>query len=267
VHFFTIGLFKKVIIADFLSARLVTPLFGEVGGLQAVSAWTAALAYTAQLYFDFSGYSDMAVGLGLLLGFRLPRNFNLPYQAESIGEFWRRWHISLSTWLRDYLYIPLGGNRASRRRTSFNLFATMVLGGLWHGANWTFVAWGALHGVALVLYNTRLRGRFSLPRPANVTLTLLVVVAGWVLFRSESIGQAMSIYSAMLGQKGLGPSWLKGQDLALLVLAVALGLSVTVDTYDLRPPRRTAIAVLEGVLLALCITRLGQPSPFLYFQF
>lgn len=267
IHFFTIGLFKKVMIADFLAAKLVAPLFADVGGLHAASAWTAAFAYTAQLYFDFSGYSDMAVGLGLLLGFRLPRNFNLPYRSESISEFWRRWHISLSTWLRDYLYIPLGGNRASLRRTAFNLFVTMVLGGLWHGANWTFVAWGALHGSALVVYNARLKGRFSLPRKVNVALTLLVVVTGWVLFRSDSVHQALSIYSAMLGRSGLGMSWFRGQDLTLLVLVVAIGLSLTVDTYDLPVPARTTTAMLEATLLAICITRIGQPSPFLYFQF
>jgi alginate O-acetyltransferase complex protein AlgI len=266
-HFFTIGMFKKVMIADVLAGTLVTPLFGDVAGLHAASAWTAALAYTAQLYFDFSGYSDMAVGLALLLGFRLPRNFNLPYRAENISEFWRRWHISLSTWLRDYLYIPLGGNRGAPGRTSFNLFVTMVLGGLWHGANWTFLAWGALHGVALVLYNTRLKGRLPLPRQVSVAVTFLVVIAGWVLFRSDNVGQAASVYSAMLGLRGLGLTWLRGQAVSLLVLSVALGLSLTVDTYDLRPPTRMRTAALEAMLLALCITRLGQPSPFLYFQF
>jgi alginate O-acetyltransferase complex protein AlgI len=267
IHFFTTGLAKKVLIADVLAANLVDPLFAQVGSLQMVSAWAGVLGYAAQLYFDFSGYSDMAVGLGLLLGFEFPRNFARPYAAASVAEFWRRWHISLSSWLRDYLYVSLGGNRRGPGRTALNLMITMLLGGLWHGANWTFVVWGAYHGVALGLYNVLAsRGR-PLARPLGVAVTFLTVVLGWVLFRSPSIGEARSVYAAMAGLSGIGASWLAGHGLILAGLAAALALAISVDTYDFRPRLRTAFAVAYAMAMLLCVVRLAAPSPFLYFQF
>jgi alginate O-acetyltransferase complex protein AlgI len=267
IHFFALGLAKKVLVADYLAANLVTPLLKDPHGLKFFTSWAAALAYTAQLYFDFSGYSDMAVGLALLLGFRLPRNFALPYGSKNIAEFWRRWHISLSTWLRDYLYIPLGGNRVAPYRTSLNLFLTMLLGGLWHGANWTFVLWGAYHGLLLVIYQAVRKRLPNLPKLVGMGLTMLAVVFGWVMFRAEHIHDAWAIYRAMLGLNGFGIAWVKTNLGSLTILAGALLLSMTVDTYDLKPGFKVRWAVAYGLLLVACIALFSAPSPFLYFQF
>jgi alginate O-acetyltransferase complex protein AlgI len=263
LHFFTLGLAKKVLIADVIAARIVDPLFARATSLQLVEGWLAALGYTAQLYFDFSGYSDMAVALGLLLGFRFTRNFQLPYQSENIAEFWRRWHISLSTWLRDYLYIPLGGNRGSRER---NLFLTMLLGGLWHGANWTFVLWGAYHGAALIVHS-RARAAVRLSRPAARALTFFVVVLGWVMFRADSVRHAGHVYAAMVGARGLGLAALATHKFVAVWLVVALALSMWKDTYDAPIPRNARQALVLSALLTICLLRLDVPSPFLYFQF
>ncbi|MDQ2730043.1 MAG: MBOAT family protein [Armatimonadota bacterium] len=267
IHFFTLGLAKKVLLADSLSTHLVVPLFQQSDSLQVTSAWAAALAYAGQLYFDFSGYSDMAVGLGLLLGFRFPRNFNMPYRAENIADFWRRWHITLSSWLRDYLYIPLGGNRKGPLRTGINVFITMLLGGLWHGANWTFVLWGAYHGFALLLYRAGPARWPRIPRGLAVAGTFLTVVLGWVLFRSASITEALHIYGAMIGLHGVGLLWVRTHLRHVLLLTGILAIAFVGDTYSWRPPLRRRWAILQGLLLTLCITRLAAPSPFLYFQF
>ncbi|MBS0562232.1 MAG: MBOAT family protein, partial [Proteobacteria bacterium] len=182
---FLIGVAKKVLFADSL-AMLADPLFAQAasGALPAVQAWIATAAYTLQIYFDFSGYSDMAIGLGLMFGLRLPMNFDAPYRATSARDFWRRWHMTLSRFLRDYLYIPLGGNRCGAARQAFNVVATMLLGGLWHGANWTFVAWGGLWGAALAVNHLWAGAGLRLPRAAAWALTLLFAMGGWVLFRS-----------------------------------------------------------------------------------
>lgn len=267
-HFFTLGLAKKVLIADVIAARLVDPLFPQAQQLTMVQGWLAALGYTAQLYFDFSGYSDMAVALGLLLGFRFTRNFNLPYASQNIGEFWRRWHISLSSWLRDYLYIPLGGNKGNRDR---NLFLTMLLGGLWHGANWTFVLWGAFHGAALIVHNKssavmKAKG-MQMSVPTARALTFFAAVIGWVIFRAESVTQAKHVYLAMLGLHGIGASAIMAYKFAVLWLVVGLAISMFKDTYDVPVPKSRLGGALEGALLAVCILRLAVPSPFLYFQF
>lgn len=236
---FALGLFKKVVLADGI-APYAAPVFaaagqGEVIGL--LQAWGGALAYTLQLYFDFSGYSDMAIGLSYLIGVRLPINFNSPYKAVNIAEFWRRWHMTLSRFLRDYLYIPLGGNQKGPARRYVNLMATMVLGGLWHGASWTFVIWGALHGLALVLHQAwcglRLRMGHNLTRSSmagratSIALTFIVVVFGWVFFRATSLDAAVCIVQGMVGLNGitmpdviamrLGPlgAWLENQGVRL----------------------------------------------------
>jgi len=212
---FAMGLFKKVVLADgiapYAAALFSAAEHGELPGL--FQAWGGALAYTLQLYFDFSGYSDMAIGLSYLIGVRLPLNFNSPYKAINISDFWRRWHMTLSRFLRDYLYIAMGGNRKGRTRKYINLFATMLLGGLWHGAGWTFVMWGGLHGVYLVVHQawqalrlrlghdltrTSLFGRFS-----GVMLTFLAVVVGWVFFRAQTFDGALSILSGMCGLNGV----------------------------------------------------------------
>lgn len=271
LHMLTIGMAKKVLVADILAVKLVDGAFAAPGGIGLVEAWSAALGYTAQLYFDFSGYSDMAVGLGLFVGFRLPRNFLLPYASANPSEFWRRWHVSLSSWLRDYLYIPLGGNRGSRWRTQLNLFLTMLLGGLWHGANWTFVLWGAYHGVALALYNGGVARARWMPRLGAIGCTFIVAVVGWVLFRAATVSDAGAVFRAMLGYNGLGTSYVRSHVAALGLLAGALAMSFTFDTADLwgKVGSRMSLrwSLVEALVLAVCLTRLTLPSPFLYFQF
>ena len=211
---FFIGLFKKTVIADGV-AVYSTPVFdaaSQGASLTFVEAWGGALAYTFQLYFDFSGYSDMAIGLARMFGIRLPLNFFSPYKAESIVDFWRRWHMTLSRFLRDYLYIPLGGGRRGGVRRYVNLMIVMLLGGLWHGAGWTFVVWGGLHGAYLVINHLwRALRRWVWPNAPENTwwgrgtarmLTFLAVVVGWVFFRAESVGAAMSVLEGMIGANG-----------------------------------------------------------------
>jgi len=215
VIIFTIGLFKKVILADGI-AVYATPIFGEAEAEVALtffSAWGGALAYTLQLYFDFSGYSDMAIGIALMFGIKLPINFNSPYKSHSIIEFWRRWHITLSRFLRDYLYITLGGSRKGNIRRYTNLFLTMLLGGIWHGAGWTFIVWGMLHGTYLMINHGWRKLRFdilSLSSRVSVievffarALTLIAVIVGWVYFRSETLNGANNMLFSMLGGNGI----------------------------------------------------------------
>jgi alginate O-acetyltransferase complex protein AlgI len=232
-------------------------------------------SYAMQLYFDFSAYSDMAVGLGLLFGFRLPWNFDAPYQAADPAEFWRRWHMSLSTWLRDYLYIPLGGSRASTLLVARNLAVVMFLGGLWHGAAWTFVLWGVYHGLLLAgnaLVERSVRPALAVPRIYRVALTFLLVCAGWALFRSPSLSSALDVLAALGGARGLASGLaadLLTQNLAAcMTLIVAAGMAFTLpDTLHWRIPQRRPVAVLSGVALAVCTLLFVRPSPFLYFQF
>ena len=209
---FFIGLFKKTVIADSL-APYAGDLFSAPGEPRLLEAWGGALAYTFQLYFDFSGYSDMAIGLSRLFGIRLPLNFDSPYKAVNIIDFWRRWHMTLSRFLRDYLYIALGGSRKGKARRYANLMITMLLGGLWHGAGWTFLIWGGLHGVYLVINHgwQALRAHFganlspsTLPgRAAARALTFIVVVVGWVFFRAASLDDALAILRGMAGMNGI----------------------------------------------------------------
>jgi len=200
--FLSVGLFKKTIIADSL-APWVNAAFGNVSVLTLVDSWAAALAYTFQLYFDFSGYSDMAYGVAIMLGVAIPINFESPYKSASIGEFWRRWHISLSTFLREYLYFPLGGSRRGRVRNLLNLFLTMLLGGLWHGAGWTFVFWGAWHGALLAVHRAWAWTGRSLNSVVAGTLTFVAVVIGWVLFRAGSLSEALTFFLSMGGRAGI----------------------------------------------------------------
>jgi len=212
---FIIGLFKKVMIADSIS-QFSDPVFDAAAGGVAIpllEAWGGVTAYSFQIYFDFSAYSDMAIGLGLMFGLRLPINFNSPYRATSIVDFWRRWHITLSRFLRDYLYIPLGGNRHGPVRRYMSLAIVMLLGGLWHGAAWTFVIWGALHGAALVIthfWRHRILGRATHEEPrtaagrvCGIALTLLFVTIAWVFFRSPDIDTAFNLLSGMIGLNGI----------------------------------------------------------------
>ena len=210
---FVLGLAKKVLIADSL-AEFATPIFSAVaagGQPMLFEAWIGALAYTLQLYFDFSAYSDMAIGISLMFNVRLPMNFNSPYQATSIIDFWRRWHMTLSRFLRDYLYIPLGGSRHGKARRYLNLFITMLLGGLWHGAGWTFVMWGALHGFYLMINHgwRAFKEKMGwgeggkLARLSAGALTFLAVVVGWVFFRADSFSSAMTLLHGMAGLNGV----------------------------------------------------------------
>jgi D-alanyl-lipoteichoic acid acyltransferase DltB (MBOAT superfamily) len=207
---FLVGLYKKAVIADGI-APLADVVFGSAAPPTLLEAWGGALAYTFQIYFDFSGYIDMALGLGLVFGLRLPVNFNSPYQATSIIDFWRRWHITLSHFLRDCLYVPLGGNRRGPARRYANLMATMLLGGLWHGAGWTYVVWGGLHGLYLVVNHLwrAIRGNAAPGRAerwAGRLLTFVAVVVAWVFFRAKSFGEATALLSGMAGLNGFVPS-------------------------------------------------------------
>jgi len=204
---FIIGLFKKVVIADHMG-DVAAPVFASAALLNALTvteSWLGVIAYTLQIYFDFSGYSDMAVGLGGMFGIRLPLNFFSPYKSASIIEFWRRWHITLSRFLRDYLYIPLGGNKKGIARRYLNLMVTMLLGGLWHGANWTFVFWGALHGLYLCINHAWSRTKISLPKPLAVAVTFFAVAVAWVFFRADSFSTATHMLSCMAGKFGFAP--------------------------------------------------------------
>jgi len=267
LRLFVLGLAKKLLIADVV-ARRVDPLLADSGSLDLLTGWLAMLGYTVQIYFDFSGYSDMAVGLGLLLGFRFPQNFNSPYKSTDISQFWRRWHMSLSFWLRDYLYITMGGGRRGRSRTLRNLVITMFLGGLWHGAAWTFVVWGLYHGLLLVVHNLWRQRATPLPRPVAIAITFLAVVLGWVFFRAPTLGDVGAILAAMGGAAGLGLSGLAEHAVAMVVVFGAVGISLLApNTWEIRWRPRRFEAALLGMLLVVCILRLSSPSPFLYFQF
>ncbi|KNG93092.1 MBOAT family O-acyltransferase [Pseudaestuariivita atlantica] len=278
VRRFVIGLAMKILIAD-----SVAPLADRLFALDAptmAEGWLGAGAYAIQLFFDFAGYSAMAIGLGLMLGFRFMENFNAPYVSQSVTEFWRRWHISLSTWLRDYLYVPLGGNRGGAVRTYRNLLLTMVLGGLWHGANWTFILWGIWHG-GLMAVERALGSKHRAhvwPRAIAWPLTMVFVLIGWVVFRAETVGHAFAIYAGMAGLNGVALT----AEMALLtrpteVIALTLGIALSLHPVwlgRLRAPRmETLWAASAGLrmvaLFALCavIIQARGEAPFLYFQF
>jgi D-alanyl-lipoteichoic acid acyltransferase DltB (MBOAT superfamily) len=273
IAFFSLGLFKKVAIADTL-APWASEVFNSAGPVDLGLGWRGALAYTMQLYFDFSGYSDMAIGLGLMFNVRLPDNFDAPYRAGSIADFWRRWHITLSRFLRDYLYIPLGGSRRGEPRRLFNLFVTMLLGGLWHGAGWTFVAWGGYHGLLLALNRAWIARRPPLPSIVGRPLTFLAVVAGWVLFRAHSIRRAGSLLASMAGFYGTASHKdLQTQFVALGILLLFVNLAPTtkqwVEGRTLNARRAVIVATILFIALLCMRTSLitHRPSEFLYFQF
>jgi alginate O-acetyltransferase complex protein AlgI len=269
---FVIGVAKKVAMADTL-AMVADPLFDKSvsASLSAVEAWIATSAYTLQIYFDFSGYSDMAIGLALMFGLQLPINFNAPYRAVSIRDFWRRWHMTLSRFLRDYLYIPLGGNRCGATRQALNVVLTMLLGGLWHGASWTFVAWGGLHGVALAVNHIWDGWGFRLPRPIAWVITLLFVMACWVLFRAADFTTAGDVLMSMLGQHGVGQISLDREYTAALIGGAAIALlgPTSQEAALTRLQPRPWLAVPAGVALTYLLLLVGGrlPNVFIYFQF
>jgi alginate O-acetyltransferase complex protein AlgI len=267
---FMIGFCKKVLIADTV-APLADAAFSSPMPTFS-DAWLGAIAYTVQLFFDFSGYTDMAIGLALMIGFVFPENFNDPYISRSITEFWKRWHMSLSNWLREYLYIALGGNRKGVVRTYVNLFLTMLLGGLWHGANWTFVLWGAWHGGILVLerYWEQRFGKPLLPAWLRVIKTMLLVIIGWVLFRAADIAGANRMFQGMLAWNGMTFSssveWQVTPD-RLAILFLGIGLIYTMPWL-----KRNGGSFLRYLLLPLFLWAVATLSaqsftPFLYFQF
>jgi alginate O-acetyltransferase complex protein AlgI len=266
IFFFACGLGKKLLFADAL-APTVDHLFARHDSLGFLSAWGAALGYSLQLYFDFSGYSDMAVGLAFLLGFRFPQNFDSPYKSVNISEFWRRWHMSLSFFLRDYVFIPLGGSRGSRALTLRNLMVVMFVGGLWHGAAWTFVLWGLLHGAYLVIHAlARSRGLTPPSQIVNRAITFVAVVAAFVIFRAPSVADAFDVLAGMAGLHGAGVVSF-GLNYALLVAGLLVFVNVAPNTWEVtvRPTPRVAGAL--GLIAAFAVLQIAEPSPFLYFQF
>jgi alginate O-acetyltransferase complex protein AlgI len=288
ILFFTLGMAKKLLIADEI-ARQINPLwtaFGTGNSLGVVGSWAAVLGYTFRIYFDFSGYSDMAVGLGHLFAVRLPQNFNSPYKATDPSDFWRRWHMSLSMWLRDYLYIPLGGNRGGKQGR--NLMITMLLAGLWHGAAWLFVFWGAWHGLLLIGFH-KLQKRHLIPsneRPLgywfNRQMTFLLIVIGWVFFRAADIHSADHLYSSvvpaakmlmqMSGLSGTVVSAnvaLPGLVFWCLMAACWVWCNFVPNTYQVvyEVRLKDRYAFVAGTMMAVCVLKLGAPVDFLYFRF
>jgi len=280
-----IGCFKKVVIADNL-APLVEATYADPSSTYPLALWLGTYAFAVQIYCDFSGYTDIAIGLARLMGVRLGENFNAPYAATGPRDFWRRWHISLSSWLRDYLYIPLGGNRGTAGATGRNLMATMVLGGLWHGAAWNFVLWGAYHGVLLIAARVTAIARVATTLPTWVRRLVFfqLVCLGWALFRAQSLGECRTIWAKLLNPFGFEPSrWFHeveaSGEAGLLAILAGLGLTVVgwhmlvgSDTQALvtrlwRMPWLVRLYLVVVVLVACALLAPEAPPAFLYFQF
>jgi D-alanyl-lipoteichoic acid acyltransferase DltB (MBOAT superfamily) len=273
------GLFMKVVIANHLATNIVDEVFGAPNQHSSLEVLVGVYAYAVQIYADFFGYTNIAIGIALLLGFRFPQNFDAPYSAVSITDFWRRWHMTLSRWLRDYVYIPLGGNRGSRLFTYRNLMLTMLIGGLWHGAGWTFVAWGAIHGTALVAE------RWWHERPGFVErpwtpwrrawhrfVTFQVVCFGWIFFRSDSFADAWDLIVRLVTAWGEPSPLVTGSVLAAIAVGIGsqylprrLPLAIMARFSRLTLPAQAAV-----LSLALLVTHAMGPegvAPFIYFQF
>ena len=275
VAFFSLGMAKKVLLAN-PCGKIADTAFGA-GSLHWLDSWFGVVAYSFQIYFDFSGYSDMAIGLGLMFGFVFAKNFDSPYRSASITEFWQRWHISLSTWLREYLYIPLGGNRRGPVRTAVNLAIVMLLGGLWHGASWNFVMWGAIHG--LLLGSERLIGRkpfyFRLPKAGRIGVTFVLVLIAWVFFRAETFGGALHYLGSMFGLIEVPASSLLLDGLlytpySLLAMAVAaLVVWRSPQTWDwTKELGMVKVATVMAVfIVSVAVLSMQSYNPFIYFNF
>jgi alginate O-acetyltransferase complex protein AlgI len=275
VAFFAMGMSKKILLAN--PAGKIADLTFTAGSVGFVDSWYGAVAYAFQIYFDFSAYSDMAIGLGLMLGFIFAKNFDSPYLSGSITEFWRRWHISLSSWLRDYLYIPLGGNRKGEARTYVNLMLVMLLGGLWHGASWNFVIWGGIHGGMLAFERAQGKHGFyaRLPRVAQIAFTFIIVVFAWVFFRARDLPVAIAYCNSMLGlgdgQAGDGllagviyqPYYLGSMILTAFI--TWFGVQTWDWTRNLTVPKAAIIFVLFWLSLLVMTTQ--AYNPFIYFIF
>lgn len=275
VAFFSFGMAKKVLIAN--SCGKIADITFSAGAIHWLDAWFGVIAYAFQIYFDFSGYSDMAIGLGLMFGFVFAKNFDSPYISESITEFWRRWHISLSTWLRNYLYIPLGGNRKGSTRTAVNLAIVMLLGGLWHGASWNFIIWGGIHGTLLGI--ERICGKrplyYRLPRPGRIAITFVLVLIAWVFFRAETLAGALSYLQSMFGLVNVPDSSLVLDGLLYTPYHfVAMCLAAIVvwrmpQTWDWTRSLSLIKGCGVGAMLFISVAVLSMQSynPFIYFNF
>ena len=276
----TLGLFQKIIIADGLLAPSADLVFSNYDNLPALDAWLGVLAFSGQILSDFAGYSTAAIGVALCLGFEIPRNFNFPYAAIGFSDFWRRWHISLSSWLRDYLYIPLGGNRISASRTLLNLLLVMLIGGLWHGASWTFVIWGGLHGMYLIGERMlkQAMGNYSWAKNRAClflagVVTFILVLFAWVFFRSEDLASALTLLSSMLGGSRDGTPVLSTLNIVLTSSTMATILLVHWLMRNTEPrvmiERQPAwlIGIVWASMLALIFFSHGSHNAFIYFQF
>ena len=276
IIYFIRGLGKKVLFANTIGAVYSDISAGGFGDISAVTAWICIICYTLQIYFDFSGYSDMAVGLGKMMGFEFVQNFNYPYKAKSIKDFWSRWHISLSSWFRDYVYIPLGGNRKGLARTVINTFIVWTLTGLWHGAAWNFIAWGMFYGVLLIVEKYLLAKVLdNIPTVLRHIGTLIVVMIGWVFFSSESLTQATEFIGALIG---LGGGFIDSQAMYLLkenafsIFAMslsAIGVFELISTREEMRVYKTFKSIGYIAIFVLCIAYLVSETynPFLYFRF
>ena len=275
VAFFSLGMAKKILFAN--SCGKIADTAFAAGSLHWLDSWFGIVAYSFQIYFDFSGYSDMAIGLGLMFGFVFAKNFDSPYCSASITEFWQRWHISLSTWLREYLYIPLGGNRKGRIRTAVNLAIVMLLGGLWHGASWNFVIWGAIHGI--LLGSERLFGKkpfyFMLPRGLQIIVTFILVLIAWVFFRAETFTGALTYLGSMFGLATVPGSSLLLDGLiytpySLLAMAAAsLVVWWSPQTWEWSKEMNAGkvIAVMLVFVVSVGVLSMQSYNPFIYFNF
>ena len=276
------GLFKKVVISSYVSTAIVQPVFSAPGIHSAPEILLAAYGYAVQIYCDFSGYTDIAIGCALLLGFEFPKNFDSPYTARSVQDFWRRWHMTLSHWLRDYLYIPLGGSRGSRAATYRNIMITMVLGGLWHGAAWTFVIWGGLHGLAQCVGHWRRDRRVARGLPAQLEgraavflqqlVTFHIVCLGWIFFDAKTVNDAFTLVHRLFTTWGESAPLVRIPVIAAIVFSLALQFVPTGwSTRALELFGRLSIVAKGAVLAAalLAITTLGPPgvAPFIYYKF
>jgi D-alanyl-lipoteichoic acid acyltransferase DltB (MBOAT superfamily) len=300
---FALGLFKKLIFADNIqpvSDHLFNSIYHD-GQPGLIDAWVGAISYSCQIYFDFSAYSDMALGLAKIFGFRLPINFNSPYKSQNVAEFWRRWHITLSTFLRDYLYLPLGGNRVTSERKYINLLAVMLLGGLWHGAAWTFILWGFYHGLLLVIYHiykNYLSNRFVYKnlsyRFFSIAITFILTTIGWILFRAPDLETAMGVYTAMLGFNGLLGDRIMATGSLIFLTCLLFIIFIAPNTMEIMSRYRVSLvplvknqisffefligsyirwrptlvsAIILSIIFVLDLSYLGGSNQFLYFQF
>lgn len=298
---FIVGLFGKVVLADLLAAPVVNRVFGTFSPVGFLTAWTGTLAFSMQIFYDFFGYSSCAIGVALCLGFQLPDNFRFPYAAYGFSDFWKRWHISLSTWLRDYLYIPLGGNRKGEFRTYLNLMITMLLGGLWHGASWTFVLWGGLHGIYLLVERICLSS--SVSRWSHwqrwygkwflILLTFFLVCLAWVFFRASNLSTALTICSSMLNPNcvfsfvsalfsnhtsitspNVEPLWLGFSNYAA-IWVMSLGTIIfhnmlrdsSVEELFVKIPASVRVLIVSIMIYLILISMTGEDNAFIYFQF